>query len=180
MTFYKILNISPSNLIQHIDKIPRMSDSENLSTKSCDPKEFLWSHVYEKMKNFGELSSLIFEQKYLAEKNDIHIDIQPKRKMPVSHSLNITVFGQGTMRWYKPIGNGILKKNPKANTSYVVWETNFGKILDEWNTDKVALVRTDIPHQAFNYNKETRLTVSLRWTNFVSWSDTIEFFENNF
>jgi hypothetical protein len=136
--------------------------------------------VYEKMSELGLLYSLVFSMKPGADKKSIHIDIDRKTQTPYWPSLNIVIDGQGVMRWFNPTKPGQMLKNNNTGVFYKAWFHDYGDIVDEWSVGKIALVRTDIPHQVWNFDNGIRRIVSIRWNKKISWEETIEWFNSNF
>lgn len=84
------------------------------------------------------------------------------------------------MKWFKPTTLGKLRISP-IGVRYKAWtpDEGYGEVVDEWSHGKVALVRTDIPHNVWNPNQETRLVASTRWEARMTWEETNEWFEKN-
>lgn len=169
-------NYSVSDFIKNIDHVPRINKSLEFGVMAYDPKFLLHEKVYHKLSQLGPLTSLIFEMRTNADKGSIHIDIDEKTRRPHWSSLNIIIHGQGVMKWFNPAAKGKLSYNPNGKVYYQYWDSNYGQVLDEWRIGKIALVRTDIAHQAWNYDKDIRLVVSIRWGNRTSWEETKDFF----
>lgn len=138
--------------------------------------------MYQNLLKFGNLSSILFELNPFVDKKQIHIDLRiiNRQIIPNWVTLNIVLSGQGTMKWYRPTVEGKIKMHPTNKVLYKEWLDNYGEVIDEWTTGKIALVRTDIPHQAYNFDSETRLLLSIRWSNYLSFEHAIEYFENDF
>lgn len=169
-------NFNVSDFIPIIDNVPRINNLVAFGVIPCDPKLFLHEKVYNKLNQLGPLSSLIFEMKPNADKGSIHVDIDAKTRTPHWSSLNIIIYGQGVMKWFDPSEEGKLSYNPNGKVFYKYWNSNYGDIIDEWRMGKIAIVRTDIPHQVWNYDEDVRLVVSIRWGNRTSWEETKDFF----
>jgi hypothetical protein len=174
------LNLPVSHFIKNIDSIPSLPENNDFFATGFNPKLFLHEHIYTKLSDLGTLHSLVFEMKPLVDKKSIHIDINSKTLEPYWPSLNIVIDGQGVMRWFNPTGDGIVLKNKGANVHYRAWFNKYGDVIDQWDEGKVALVRTDIPHQVWNFDNVNRRIVSIRWSNKKSWEETIKWFKDNF
>lgn len=176
MKYFKLLQGEVSNIIVNEDKIPRLKKPFSMFAIGCDPATFLSPLIYGKLSKLGKLYSIIFEMKPHVDKGNIHIDLEHSTETPFWPALNIVIAGQGVMRWYNPIGNGTLAQH-KIGVKYYYWtKPYYGDIVDEWTTGKIAIVRTDIPHQAFNFDDENRCIVSIRWSTKMSWEETIDWF----
>jgi hypothetical protein len=70
------------------------------------------------------------------------------------------------------------RTNPKI--TYKAWFNNYGEPVDIWDTGKIALVRTDVAHQVWNFDNDNRLIASIRWDKKTNWEETIEWFNRNF
>jgi len=174
---HKILNLSVSDFILDTNIIPRMDPSKNFFAQPCDTQSFLKPDIYKKLSALGTLFALVFEMRPKADKGNIHIDLDHKTEDTFWPSLNIIISGQGLMRWFNPIRPGQLAQH-KTGVKYRYWtKPHYGDIIDEWNTGKIALVRTDIPHQAFNFDDENRCVVSIRWDTKMSWEETTQWFD---
>lgn len=183
MQCHKILNFNPHDLIGNFDIIPKPLNNITAGVVGFDPKLCLKDYYYNKLLNLGtKLESLVFYMKPNANKRNIHIDIDKNTLKPYWPSLNILIQGQGIMKWFKPITDSKLRFNSNGKVLYKSWENenDYGEILDVWSTGKVALVRTDIPHNAWNPGVEDRLVISIRWKQCLSWDETLEWFEKNF
>lgn len=177
---HHLLNIPVNYFIKNIDVIPKLPENSELFITSCNPKLFLHENIYNKMTELGTLYSLVFSMKPGSDKKNIHVDLDASTGEPYWPSLNIVLDGQGVMKWFNPIGNGIIQRNHRANVNYKAWFTNYGEPIDYWDTGKVALVKTDVPHQAWNLDTDTRRIVSIRWSNRKLWEETINWFNSNF
>ena len=174
------LNQSVSHFIKDYDIIPTLPSDKQFHVSSCDPKLFLHNDVYQKLSALGTLYSLVFSMCPNADKGSIHIDLDRSTLTPYWPSLNIVIDGQGIMRWFNPLSEGIILRNPSAGVFYKAWFKDYGDPVDEWNSGKVVLVRTDIPHQAWNFDNDTRRMITIRWSNRKTWEETIEWFNRNF
>ena len=164
------------DFISNFETIPRINELSAFGVLPCNPKSFLHEKVYNKLNLLGPLSSLVFEMKPNADKGSIHVDIDAKTRIPHWSSLNIILHGQGVMKWFDPPIEGKLTYNSSGKVFYKYWNSNYGDVIDEWRHGKIAIVRTDIPHQVWNYDEEYRLVVSIRWGNRTSWEETKNFF----
>lgn len=178
MNCYKVLDIPIESLIKTLDGVPRLSPSQSMQAVACDPKIFLHDHVYESLSRLGTLRSLVFEMKGNVTKNNIHIDYDKATLEPFWPCLNLIIEGSGVLRWFQPKGAGEIKT--AGGNYYMAWHKDYGEPIDEWTSGKVALVRTDIPHNAFNYSNETRLSISIRWLTKHTWEETLEWFDKEF
>ena len=175
---YQCLNLKVENIISDIEKIP-FSIEKDFSVVRCDPKIYLDDNFYHLLSQFGQLSSLVFYMKSFVDKKNIHIDLDKTTRSPLWPSLNIIIKGQGIMKWFNPIGEGNYGYSFSGKVFYKKWEEkNYGKIIDEWVQGKVALVRTDIPHNVWNPFDQERLMVSIRWDKRHSWEETLKFVES--
>lgn len=180
MICHKVLNLTSSDLIPDTTKVFRPWHNKSFSVRSQDPKLFLGANVYEKLSELGDLTSLVFHMKPYADKQNVHIDISSKSKLPFWPSLNVLIEGQGVMRWFVPNSQGNLSYQPNADVWYQSWENTFGEVVDQWSEGKVALVKTDVAHNVWNPGDTDRLAVSIRWRQRYSWEETLEWFEKNF
>lgn len=180
MQCHKILDIPVSMLIKDISMIPRLPIGKELWTTHVDPKLFLADDAYNKLSTLGKLNGLIFEMVPKADKKSIHIDLVSATLEPAWSGLNIILEGQGIMKWFIPEKDGyvITRENPKI--AYKAWFNDYGDPVDIWSIGKIALVRTDIAHQVWNYDNNNRFIVSIRWSNRTSWEETIDWFNANF
>jgi hypothetical protein len=113
------------------------------------------------------------------EKGNIHVDYDKHTNEPFWPALNLILEGQGVLRWFAPSAPGTMRS--AGGNIYMAWDKQFyGTILEEWRTGKVALVRTDVPHNAFNIDEGNRLSVSIRWMEQHGWTETINWFEQEF
>jgi hypothetical protein len=178
--YYHIIDIPVTDFIMNKDMIPNKPKDVDVFVTGCDPKLYLHNNIYKKLSELGELYSLVFGMSPGAAKNSIHIDIDSNTQEPFWPSLNILIDGQGSMRWFSPNSPGKLLKNTNANAFYKAWFDDYGEPLDEWNTGKIALVRTDTPHQVWNFDTIDRRVVSIRWQKKYTWQETIDWFQRNF
>lgn len=177
--FFKSLDISVESLVKSIENIPRLPAGAKALAVACDPQIFLHEHVYNKLSEFGTLACLVFEMLPNFEKDNVHIDYDKNSNRPFWPALNLILEGQGVLRWFAPSVPGTLRS--AGGNIYMAWDKqNYGTILEEWRTGKVALVRTDIPHNAFNIDDVNRLSVSIRWMGRHGWIETINWFEQEF
>lgn len=171
-------NFKVSDFISNVNDIPRIEYDKPFGVISTNPINFLKTKMYNKLLVLGNLTCLIFEMKPNVDKRSIHIDIDYSTKKPYWPSLNIIIKGQGVMKWFNPATEGKIYYNKDGKVFYKAWFSDYGSIVDEWSTEKIAIVRTDVPHQVWNYDEEPRLMVSIRWSNRTSWEETKEFFSN--
>jgi hypothetical protein len=175
------LNIPVTHFIKNIDVIPKLPENIDSFVTSFNPKLYLHDEIYQKLSELGTLYSLVFSMKPGVDKGSIHIDLDRKTFKPMQPGLNLVLDGQGIMRWFNPDGYGIIKSRPApVSIFYKAWFKNYGEPIDEWSTGKVALVRVDTPHQAWNFDNEIRRIVTIRWLGNKSWEETIEWFNRNF
>lgn len=175
MIHYKTYDI-PVGKILNLNFCETITDLDNLFGVRMYPSiDLLTDHAYQFFKKL-ELKDylMVFYQKPLAEKGSIHVD-HISKYVTHPYSLNIVYKGQGVMKWFNPVGPGILKEAANG-AKYKYWPQQLaGSILEEWSTGKIALVKTDIPHQAYNYNNETRICVSIRWNDItLPWKNMID------
>ena len=176
---FKTLDVPLERLIKKDAKLYRMPADQLCSARAFDPKELLKEDVYSLLSELGHLAGLLFEQRPGAEKDNIHIDYDKVSKRPFWPCLNLILEGQGVLRWHRPVGPGELRT--AGGNIYMAWNKEcYGQIIDEWSSGKVALVRTDIPHNAFNFDKETRLSISIRWSKRYTWNETLAWFNKVF
>ena len=181
--YFYTINRPVSDFIKNTDIIPTKPVHSELFVTKCNPKLYLQDDVYDKLSSLGDLFSLVFCMSPNADKKNIHIDIDTDTQKPIQSSLNIIIDGQGVMRWFNPSVEGTLKNTINSNgvnVYYKAWYDNFGDPIDEWKSGKIALVRTDVPHQAWNFDSTDRRIVSIRWSKKYTWKETIEWFETNF
>ena len=179
MNCYRLLDIPPNQLIEFPDRVPRKRYPEGFGVTSCNPKMFFYKDIHDELLKLGDLVTLVFQQNTNADKGSIHIDMSHDG-YPFWPSLNIILEGQGVMRWFSPSTPGILKISP-IGVRYQAWTTieDYGSKIDEWNQGKVALVRTDVPHNVWNLDNEARLMASTRWKTRMTWEETTEWFEKH-
>jgi hypothetical protein len=146
---------------------------------SCNPALFFYKDIYNQLLKLGSPVTLVFQQKSNIDKGSIHIDMEDDNTLACP-ALNIILEGQGIMKWFNPPGPGIIKTSP-IRVRYKMWSTiqGYGEVIDEWCIGKVALVRTDIPHNVWNPDQETRLMATTRWQARMTWEETNEWFEKN-
>jgi hypothetical protein len=180
MNCHRLINIPVDTLIKDISMIPRLPDNKELWTTHVDPKLFLTDIAYDKLSALGSLVGLVFEMNPKADKKSIHVDLIPATLEPAWSGLNIVLEGQGVMKWFKPKTPGYLIKRENTRIAYQAWFNDYGEPVDVWSHGKIALVRTDIPHQVWNYDDTNRFIVSIRWSNRTTWEETIEWFNKNF
>lgn len=180
MQCHQILNIPLSDLVKDTSMIPRLGADKELWVSRINPKLFLTDEAYDKLSTLGTLAGLIFEMKPNTDKKSIHIDLITDTLEPAWSGLNIVLEGQGVMKWFQPESPGhvIERNNPKI--AYRAWFRHYGKPVDVWDKGKIALVRTDVAHQVWNYDDTNRFMVSIRWGNRTTWEETIEWFQHNF
>ena len=178
MNCHKVLDIPVESLIKTLDGVPRLSKDQMLQAVACDPKIFLHDHVYESLSRLGHLGGLVFEMRGNTSKDNIHIDYDRITFKPFWPCLNLILEGSGVLKWFQPETNGVMKT--AGGNYYMAWHKDYGEPIDQWTSGKVALVRTDIPHNAFNYSNETRLSISVRWENRYTWEETLEWFDKEF
>jgi hypothetical protein len=182
MLFHKKLDIPLDRLVKSTDHLYRMplgKDSTVCSATASDPKFLLQDDIYEILSELGPLVGLLFEQPPMRQKDNIHVDIDKISCQPFWPCFNLILEGQGTLRWFDPKGPGDIRK--AGGNLYQAWHpVDYGTILEEWNDSKVALVRTDIPHNAFNFDKELRLSFSVRWKQRYTWEETVQWFDSVF
>jgi len=177
--FFKNLDIPVDSLVRTLDNLPRLSNGEKAMAVACDPRIFLHEHVYNKLSEFGSLACLVFEMIPNHEKGNVHIDYDKCSNRPFWPALNLILEGQGVLRWFAPSVPG--KMRSAGGNIYMAWDKEYyGTMLEEWRTGKVALVRTDIPHNAFNIDNVNRLGVSIRWTKRHGWIETVNWFDQVF
>jgi len=176
MKCFKLLDGDVSNIIAYPKKIPRLQKFLPMFSTGCDPISFLYPKAYAKLSKLGKLYSIVFEMKPKTDKGNVHIDLDYATETPFWPALNLIISGQGSMRWFNPIGEGKIAQH-KTGVRYKYWSKPYGDIIDEWSAGKIALVRTDIPHQAFNFNDENRCVVSIRWSTKMSWEETTQWFD---
>jgi len=177
--FFKNLDIPTESLVKTTEKIPRLPVGENALAVACDPRLLLHEHVYNKLSEFGSLVCLVFEMVPNYEKGNIHIDYDKRINGSINPALNLILEGQGVLRWYSPSTPGKMRSTGDYNI--IAWDKeSYGSLIEEWRTGKVALVRTDIPHNAFNTDNVNRLSVSIRWAERHGWIETINWFEQEF
>ena len=177
--FHHLLNIPVSYFIKDTNNIPQLPVDKEFQVVACNPKLYLHDEIYEKLSELGTLYSLVFSEKPNTHKGNIHVDLDTKTLEPYWPSLNIVLEGQGIMKWFNPSGKGVIRCN-SVGVYFRAWVENYNEPIDEWSTGKIALVRTDTPHQAWNFDDEIRRIVSIRWSNEKSWEETIEWFNRNF
>jgi hypothetical protein len=174
------LGLSVNHFIKDYDIIPTLPPNKQFHISSCNPKLYLHDDIYQKLSALGILNSLVFSMVSNIDKGSIHIDLDRSTLEPWWPSLNIVIDGQGIMRWFNPSTPGVVLQNKSAGVFYKTWFKNYGEPIDEWNSGKVVLVRTDVPHQAWNFDNDIRRIVTIRWDKKISWEETIEWFNKNF
>lgn len=168
-----------SYFIKDTSSITEFPKDKEFNVALCDPQTYLHDEVYNKLSELGTLYSLVFSMRPGADKKMIHVDLDATTKIPYWPCLNILLEGQGTMKWFNPDRDGIIQRHA-ASVYYKSWYNNYGEEIDSWDTGKIALIRTDIPHQAWNFDSDTRRVITIRWSNRKSWEETIEWFRVNF
>lgn len=179
MHCHQVIDIPLTTLVADISHIPRLPIDTEFWASSVDPKLFLKTDVYDKLSSLGELSSLVFEMKPNSDKKSIHVDLLTSTNEPAWSGLNIVLEGQGVMKWFQPDSPGYLIRRENPKTATRTWFKDYGDPVDIWDSGKVALVRTDIPHQVWNYDSVNRFIVSIRWSNRTTWEETLDWFSIN-
>ena len=167
----RLLNLEYCNSIleSNNDIEIKMLPSINILSNSA----YQYFNRYTLNKNF-----MVFYQKSKKDKGTIHTDYLSDGCLSTTefhpYSLNVILKGQGSMQWFDPIGPGVLSTH-NVGVRYRYWPLALkGKTLDTWSTGKVALVKTDVPHQAFNNDAEDRVCISIRWSNMLMpWEELI-------
>jgi len=180
LKYHHHLNLPINYFVKDFDIIPTLPAGKQFHVSACDPKLYLHDIIYHKLAELGTLYSLVFSMVPGVDKGSIHIDLDATTLEPYWPSLNILINGQGVMRWFNPSIPGIVMRNGNAGVYYKAWFKNYGEPIDEWSEGKVALVRTDTPHQVWNFDNDIRRIVSIRWNKKISWEETIEWFHNTF
>lgn len=180
MKCYQLLNLSVTSFVDDISMIPRLPKDKPYGSCVINPKLFLKADVYNKISQLGNLTGLIFEMGPKTEKNSIHVDIISSTKELAWSGLNLIFEGQGSMQWFNPKREGIVIEHPSHKYLYKAWFKDYGNPIDIWDKGKVALVRTDIPHQVWNYDDSNRFVASIRWDKRTTWEETINWFNSNF
>ena len=178
--YHRVLDIPVNRLVKSTEHLFRMPEDKPVSATATDPSLLLHDDVYQLLSQLGSLAGLLFEQRSSADKQNIHVDYDKVSMKPFWPCLNIILEGQGIMRWFEPIAKPQLSR--ASGNYYMAWTdpNNYGNVVDEWSAGKVALVRTDIPHNAFNYDDSKRFTVSVRWLKRYTWEETLEWFDSVF
>jgi hypothetical protein len=167
----RLLNLKYCNSILESDNNIeiKMLPSINILTDTA----YQYFNRYTLNENF-----MVFYQKSKKDKGQVHIDYLSNGNLSTTdfhpYSLNVIIKGQGSMQWFEPLGPGMLAKH-STGVRYKYWPSALkGKTIDSWNEGKIALVKTDVPHQAFNYDLEDRVCISIRWRNMsMSWEELI-------
>ena len=179
MNCYKVLNIKVSDLIADQSNIPRPAEHKMFAAETHNPKLYLNKNIYEKLLELGNLSSIVFHMKPFVDKKSIHVDLD-ENKIPWGSSLNIILSGQGIMKWFNPNKLGVISRGNYGNVWFLNWTSDYGEQIDTWTDGKVALVRTDIPHNVWNPFDQERLIVSVRWSKKYTWEELVYWFDHNF
>jgi hypothetical protein len=151
-----------------------MLPSINILTDSA----YQYFNGYGLNKNF-----MVFYQKSKKVKSTVHVDYLSNGNLANGdyhpYSLNVIIKGQGSMQWFHPEGSGILRTHA-VGVRYRLWPLfQKGSVIDSWDEGKVALVRTDVPHNTFNDDLEDRVCVSIRWKNMLMpWDELINKLDN--
>jgi len=180
LKYYYLLNLPVNHFIKDFEILPTLPPNKQFHVSSCDPKLYLHDEMYKKLSELGLLYSLVFSMNPGVNKGNIHIDLDATTLKPYWPSLNIVIDGQGVMRWFNPLTPGKILRNNSAGVFYKTWFANYGDPIDSWTTGKIALVRTDTPHQAWNFDNDIRRIVTIRWSNRKTWEETIDWFNRNF
>lgn len=175
---HKILTTRPQDIVQwgHQWPEPKLGDA-GFGVTRYDPQMFLTAQWAEILRPLGRLSALLFDMQPAADKGNIHVDLDSRTQEPFWPSLNVILKGQGQMKWFAPQTPGTVKFHDKAQVYYKYWDRDFGPVIDCWDQGRVALVRTDIPHNAWNHDQDLRRVISVRWSNHMSWADTVDYFK---
>ena len=180
LKYHYPLSLSANHFIKDFDILPTLPPNKQFQVSRCEPKLYLHDDIYQKLSELGMLYSLVFSMVPNVDKGSIHVDLDGTTSEPYWPSLNIIIDGQGVTRWFNPSTPGTILRNDSAAAIYKAWFNSYGEPIDEWNSGKVALVRTDTPHQAWNFDNDVRRMVTIRWSNRKTWEETINWFNNNF
>jgi hypothetical protein len=167
----RLLNVKYCNSI--------LESNKDIELKLLPSIDILTDTAYQYFNRYAlNENFLVFYQKSKKDKGTIHIDYLSKGCLSTNelhpYSLNVIIKGQGEMQWFKPLGPGILSQH-NIGVTYRYWHSALkGKILDSWTEGKVALVKTDVPHQVYNNDLDDRVCISIRWRNMLMpWEELI-------
>lgn len=125
-------------------------------------------------------SALIFYKPAFYKNTEAHIDLINESTAAIC-AINWLFSGENSeMVWYNTPTSNVELKKTEAKTNYISWPVNVLEAVDkcEITKNKMTLVRVDIPH-SINVDNEARWSISIRCkTNFKSWDDAVEYFEN--
>jgi hypothetical protein len=177
---YKLIDIAPEKIVVNTHTITPIPDGTDHWSTDLDVNTLLTPGAKRKLSSrFGNLFAIGFSIRPNVDKGSIHIDLETGTLQPFWPSLNVVTSGQGVMRWFKPAKRGSLHKVTEKRF-YKAWFSDYGEPIDEWATGKVALVKTDIAHQVWNFDNEIRQIISIRWANRSTWEETVEWFDKEF
>lgn len=97
-------------------------------------------------------------------------------------AINWVVSGiESDMIWYKPMSQYLDRTECIIGTEFYFNRYDESKMeeVERHRLTKPTLVHINIPHRVDNYSNETRVAVSIRFTNiFKNWDEMIEFFDS--
>jgi hypothetical protein len=175
------LDISVDRIVKNINKLPELIKYPNMvAVGQIDPRYFIQDNTYSILTEVSDLMILLFCAAPHSTKNNIHIDLEEKTENPFWPALNVVVNGSGIMNWYKPTTDPKLKYYNLGDVFGMEWTDNYGEIIDTWDAGKVCIVKTDVPHNAFNENfGDFRTCLSIRWKSRHTWEETIAWYDEN-
>ena len=178
-TCHDIINLSPDFFFEDVEYIKSL---RQLNSTKVLPSTIFKKEVFEKLKSLSlnnSFTTYIFSKQPNLHTWPIHIDPDFIR----AHCLfafNIIIQGQGVMKWFAvPKDKGQIGTN-KVNDAYVYFKEEDCTLMDEWTEGKCAFVKIDVAHQAWNYDSDERIAISIRWNPGDSYDDVYTKFKEVF
>ena len=176
-----------TDIFKFINRNSRLFDNDFLDNtfrqhsqimKLLSTDDLLSKDAIDFFKPYGLRKELMtFYQKPFCYSKRAHTDITSENTVHW-YSLNILVSGQGKMAWFNPSKDGdLLRHKDNPNGILYIEFTDIealGSPIDVWSSEKIALVKTGIPHHTYNDSQIERIVVSIRWDPVLDWNSAID------